>query len=481
MHTSDLIRNLFQSFHDHQIVYCHWKSNEHLEASFKGDTDFDVLFNSAQKADIERIFLENGFVLFEAPYNRKYFGIEDYIAIDYEQNRMIHFHTHYKLQIGTSGLKEYHYAIEEKIYETRKYSTYYGCYLIDPRYELLLLILRLSLKVKSSWKLDFKNNQEIIHSSIELEWLKDRVSFEEIINLMQELRIPYNREDVFEIYNDGFKYNSLMSLSLKNDQIINLKKDSRSIMLIKRWSKQLYFQYGRFIRKTDISYIVKKRVKKDLGFTIAVLGCDGSGKSTQMVELKRILSTKIDAKSFYLGSNKGSRSNTRRVFEIVRDKKLVSRIRILEQLLSLLLAVSIGIEKKSRIQKAYNLKKKGLIVLFDRFPQNENYSFNDGPLLLKTRNSGNFIFRKIGEFEKKLYSPAKDKCPDIIFKLVADPSTLAERREMTIEQATMKQNSIIGMKFDDKSPIIKIDANMSIEKVTSEILKTIQKEWFNGK
>lgn len=477
MQTSDLIRNLFKSFHEQNIIYCHWKSNEHLDASFKGDTDFDMLFDRKQRVEVKRIFDENGFILFTPPFNRRYDEIEDFIAIDYEQNRIIHFHTHYSLEIGTSGLKEYRLAIEDKVFSTRVFCPNYQCFLIDPAYELLLLIIRLSLKVRTSWAINFSNNKEVIHANIELDWLKERVSLLQLLTLVEDLYMPFDLNTISNIYQNNFEYESVYALSLQKKKISQLERESEVQIAMTKWSKWIYFQYGRVLRKTGISYIIKQRVNPNDGFTVAVLGSDGSGKSTQMKELKRIFSRKIDIESFYLGSNKGSRSFTRKVLEYIRDKTLVSKIRVLEQLLSLTLALTIGIEKQSRLKKAKNLKQKGLLVLFDRFPQNENYTFNDGPLLIKTRNSKNPIFKRIGNFEKKLYSPSLDKYPDVIIKLIADPAILAERRGMSIEQVNIKQNSIIDLSFENKSTIIKIDANMHIDQVTSAILKIVQQNW----
>lgn len=477
MQTSELIRNLFKEFHDNDIIYCHWKSNEHLDASFRGDTDFDVLFDKSQKNNVEKIFNRNGFVLFQAPFNRRYSEIVDFIGVDYEQNKIIHFHTHYHLEIGTSGLKEYHYTIEEEILSKRIFSTDFECYIIDPRYEFLLLIIRLSLKIKNNWKSNFHLNKEVENSNRELNWLKERVSIEQLLDLIKKLNIPYGAEDVSDTYNEGFTYNSLYSLSLKKNNIKYLERESSYKIETKKWSKWVYFQYGRVLRKTGWSYIVKQRVKQDDGFSVAVLGSDGSGKSTQMKELKRIFSTKIDIESFYLGSNKGSRSNFRKLLEFVRDKNLYFNIQVLEQLLSLSIALCIGMEKQSRLKKAKRLKDKGVLVLFDRFPQNQFYGYNDGPLLTKTINSKNVIFRAIGDFEKKLYSPSNDKFPDIIIKLVADPKTLMKRREMSLEEINTKQNGILGLNFENKSPIVEVNANMSIEEVTSEILRTIQQQW----
>lgn len=479
MQTSDLIRNLLKCFHDNNIIYCHWKSNEHLEDSFKGDTDFDMLFDINQKAKVKNIFHENGFALFTPPFNRRYIEIDDFIAIDYEQNKIIHFHTHYSLQIGTSGLKEYRYTIENKILATRIFSSYFNCYLIDPRYEFLLLIIRLSLKVRANWSLNFRNSKEVSHANVELAWLKERVSFNQLMELIESLKVPYDIEDVLNIYNNGFGYNTLHTVSLQKDKIKDLEKESPFKIKTKKWVKWLYFQYGRILRKTGAFYVVKRRVKQDDGFSIAILGSDGSGKSTQIKELKRIFSTKIDIESFYLGSNKGSRSNVRKVLEYVRDKNLIFNIRILEQLLNLSLAFTIGLEKQSRLKKAKKLKEKGVLVLFDRFPQNQNYSFNDGPLLTKAFNSKYTIIKAIGNLEKKLYSPSLNKYPDVIVKLIADPNTLAKRRDMSLEQINAKQNSIKNLTFGNKSPIIEIDANMSIAQVTTEILKVVQDLWLN--
>ena len=293
MQTSDLIRNLFKSFHNQNIIYCHWKSNEHLEASFKGDTDFDMLFDSSQKAEVKRIFSENGFVLFNPPYNRRYNDIEDFIAIDYEQNKIIHFHTHYSLEIGTSGLKEYRYAIEDSVLATRVFSTDFECYLIDPSYELLLLIIRLSLKVSLDWKSNFQNNKEIVLANIELDWLKERVSFESLMKLIEDLGIPYHREEVLNIYNKGFEYKSLYSVSLQKNNIKDLERENFLKINFDKWSKWLYFQYGRVLRKTGISYIIKQRINQEGGFSIAVLGSDGSGKSTLLETVRYALDIPI--------------------------------------------------------------------------------------------------------------------------------------------------------------------------------------------
>ena len=39
------ISKLLDALEENNILYCHWKSNEHLAVSMAGDTDLDVLFD----------------------------------------------------------------------------------------------------------------------------------------------------------------------------------------------------------------------------------------------------------------------------------------------------------------------------------------------------------------------------------------------------------------------------------------------------
>lgn len=479
MQTSPIIYNLFKAFHDNNINYCHWKSNEHLDASFRGETDFDILFDISQKDLIKKIFIKNGYALFVPPYNRSYTQIEDYIALDFEQNKIIHIHTHYQMVIGTSGLKEYRYSIENSLLDNRIFLKEFECYSIAPAYEFVLLLLRLSLKIQKNWKYKFNQNKEILNSGIELNWLKERVNFDMLWNLIQELKLPYQQEDIAYIYQNGLDYNKLISLSLLSHKVPKLKKDNYLTLTRKKTFKWIYFQYGRVLRKLSISYVTKQRVKYKDGFSIAILGSDGSGKSTQLVELKKILSKKIDVASFYLGSNKGSKSRLRKVLEYIRNKKLTFNIQILQNLLTIALAFSIAIEKKTRLNRAQTLKQKGVLIIFDRFPQNQFYGHNDGPILKKMATSKNRFFSRIGKIEKKMYLPPVQQFPNIIFKLIANPEVLSLRRNMTIEEITRKQNGILKLEFGNKSTIVEVDATKSIEAVTSAILKEIQITWLN--
>ncbi len=57
---------LFNQWKEHNVQYCHWKSNEHLYEALCGDTDLDILFDLNQKLELQKVFSECGIKFFRA-------------------------------------------------------------------------------------------------------------------------------------------------------------------------------------------------------------------------------------------------------------------------------------------------------------------------------------------------------------------------------------------------------------------------------
>src|SRR5690554_1079644 len=100
-----IVRNLLNDLNSSGINYCHWKSNEHLYASFEADTDLDILFDYKQNGQIKQILKAHNFHLFNAVWYKKYSGIEDYIGFDKNEGKTVHVHLHFNLDLGEVGIK----------------------------------------------------------------------------------------------------------------------------------------------------------------------------------------------------------------------------------------------------------------------------------------------------------------------------------------------------------------------------------------
>ena len=147
--------------------------------------------------------------------------------------------------------------------------------------------------------------------------------------------------------------------------------------------------------------IVTRRTSTKGGVIVAVLGVDGSGKSTIISEVSKSLSKKLDVLPLYLGSGDGKASILRQpLIWLARVKKSRStksptvdkastednlksthKKSLVSQLYRLLWTISLTYEKQNKLKQAYQARDRGIIVICDRYPQSQILGFNDGPLL----------------------------------------------------------------------------------------------------
>ena len=474
---SRTINVLLQELHRSNISYCHWKSNEHLQAAMCGDTDLDMLFKFQDFDTLTKLFNKCGFQLYEVPKYRRYPHIYDFISIDPVSNKIIHLHAHFRLIIGKSGIKNYHLDIEPEILNNRMYNDEMKVYYCSPFLELYLLLIRLGLKYEPIlWK-ENKGQKDLENFKREFNWLIERVGHDKF-----EVQLNSLSKEVVNIYHkireEGFEHKHLLSLSHTVKAKLKDKRLIKNFLLLSLLLKQFQFQYSRVKRKLDVGFLPKRRVNASKGIIIALLGSDGSGKSTQIIQLRKSMSPKIDVDTFYMGSNKGSRSKFRSVLEVFKGKFLKNK-NLVQKIVNLLIVFAIAFEKRMRMKKASLIKKSGGFVICDRYPQTKIFGYNDGPLMFKAySNTENIFLKLLLKLEHNCYSGKGLEKPDLVFKLIANPDTLIARRNMSLDDVNRKQDGIKILDYPE-SKVFTIDADKSIEQVTSQILNHIKIEYFN--
>ncbi|RZK45520.1 MAG: hypothetical protein EOO97_00925, partial [Pedobacter sp.] len=296
-----LIEGVIQAFHEMNIQYCHWKSNEHLAASMTGETDLDLLFDEAARPAFEAIMREFGFKRFVPVKEKKYKDIEDYIGLDEDSGKIIHLHTHFRLTLGESYLKGYQLNLEQNILESRVFDDEFGIYTIKPSFELLLLFFRYALKLRNRDILKFYLGKDVTYSKnvlAEYNWLRARCSDAELAMLLKSLFTDYL--DVYHLVTKPFTRSTLVKLS----PILKRKwKDQRLYSpmqaALSRWYREFATKAYRKWAKYSKRPIVLQRVRTDGGLIVAVVGADGSGKSTVIDNLKTTFKRKIDVFPIY--------------------------------------------------------------------------------------------------------------------------------------------------------------------------------------
>jgi len=217
------------------------------------------------------------------------------------------------------------------------------------------------------------------------------------------------------------------------------------------------------------------------GVAIAFLGCDGSGKSTLLVETTAWLSGSLRTVPIYFGSGVGPSSLLRwplleaerllrKRVPSVRDRPwrrstgLTSSLRgrlsrVLWAAARLVWAMALAYEKRGKLHALTRARNRGLVVVCDRYPQNQFQDFNDGPMLRSWRDHPWRLLRAVAEWEGTPYRWAEHVVPDLVLKLHVRPDVAQQRKpDMQLQDLEKRAEAIRCLRFPDVTETVDIDA-----------------------
>lgn len=487
------IRKLLELFEKNKILYCHWKSNEHLRESLNGDTDLDMLFLSSQRPQIEEVLSKSGLKRFRAVPLLQYNAIEDYVGFDVVEGKIWHLHLHYKLTLGEKHLKGYTLPWNDYLIKNRCYVAEHGIYISDANDEYMLLLVRMALKLR--WRDYGKNLSE--GDRKELQWLLERIDVNQTLSNVEKL-LGKNVADEFTklIGKHIIKKNVLLPLQKKLR--IGLKS-YHSFNRFSSWTvrtrREFFWLIGVVSRRLGKSLLKPlRRISPSGGPVVAILGCDGAGKSTTLKHIEKEFGKKIDVCQIYMGSGDGSSSLLRYPMKIaarrVGGKGLGTTYAYPSELkpgfkqkikyllyssAKMIWAVTLAFEKRKKLKQITIARNNGLLVLTDRYPQIETLGYNDGPLLYRWRESSNRFLRSIANWEFGIYEIGYRNAPDVLIKLMVSPETAILRKpEMTRIEIENKINTVKNMNFAKR--IEEVNTETSIQSSCAEVMKIIWEE-----
>jgi len=473
---------LLSDFHDQEIVYCHWKSNEHLLEGLAGATDLDIIVKDRKLS--ERILQQNGFKRFEPSCFIRYPGLEDYIGYDPETGDLVHVHLHHRLAIGNKRLKDYHLPWLDVLFKRRVFDDENEVYRADPAMEMVLLLVRYALKIQ---KRDYIKSvfEEYLSEDVirEYNWLRERADNGEVNQLASDL-LNEEAGDIMESIlaskprlRQFRKLRSVCTEELSQSRTYGYIESQarglfREIFLGCRSLTQQYFDQPRFYRRTVPSG----------GAHVILLGVDGAGKSTLIKELEEWLSWKLDIQRIYYGSGDGAATRLRYPIIAVRKRiggevaatsnNSTSERSFLMRIGRILRSIVLARERHKKLQKGWRARNRGLVVLGDRYPQNQIMGFNDGPLLDHLSDSSSQLLQRLASWEQTVYHSAESRPPNLVIKLDISPETARERKpEMSIDQLEKRVKAVESIEYDTN--IVIVNAEQPQEDVLKEVKQHI--------
>ena len=479
-----IVRNLLNQFNKN-INYCHWKSNEHFKDALLGIDDLDILIDRNQYGDVIKILSDLNFKHFYVPQARTYTGIEDYLGFDEETGKIIHLHLHSRLVVGEKHLKGFLLPIEKYILKNKYYNQEYNAYHSSLFDEMLLLILRCSMKVRK---------RDIIKKSVidkktykEFKWLKSKnIDFQQQIE-KNELLNEKAKKQIIRIFNEEPSFNSLNRLKhiLYHDYSCYTQGSglTNTFKRTHREIKRIFLEIEK--RYLKFNKIFTRRKLATGGVIIAFVGSDGAGKSTTIKEIYDWLFQVMDVRYFYLGSGDGNSSLLRKPFKLMM--KIAQKLNIVKKSnnfsnsklqpvkknnLSLAFKIwtfLLSIERNKKIKQLSICRNYGYIVLTDRYPQSEFFGLCDG----KKINDNSLAAKK----ENEMFRIAKLCPPDLAIKMIVDPDVAVNRKpgEIDIETSKNLTERIKKIKFSPYTKSILINSNLSKEEVLLNVKKAIWK------
>lgn len=485
---SSIVRALFDALNESGTLYCHWKSTDHLAASFEAKTDLDVLFSRSVLNDVEAILSVLGFVRTRTPDARTYPCVEDYICFDESLQRWVHLHAHFQLPIGDRWTKGYRIPLENYLLSNRTFNEQFGLYTIDPCSEYLMFIHRMYMK----WTFPRSKKSFLKENSWLTEYLLSNGISEEKLenNLLYDVRF---RKIYVSLYRNKIK--KIRLLDEIYFKLCNLRylRSSYVVFPVSIFYRYIYRLLIEFNRRFISNFTFGRRTLVSGGRGIVLVGMDGSGKTSMISKSERFFSKQLNVGTVFFGSGRSGSGPLRKAIFFIHD--MISNNKDIKtgenhsetkqnkgakppSLLKLGWIYLCNRDRKKQLRRYNRLISNGSIVLVDRMPQSVDSEFADAPKLAEHLESNNFLVRYVSNHENHLYKQFGELECDAFIWLDISPeiSLIRKPNELNIEQAKSYRLAMEHLTTHHFKNVLTIDADLDFDTVLSKVLCGIWKQ-----
>jgi thymidylate kinase len=493
-----VLTSLFARLRAEHIRYCHWKSNQHLQATMVGATDVDLLVDRKAAQQLAGILTATTtFKRFVAKAGLGYPGIEDYVGFDADTGTLTHLHLHYQLTLGERFLKGHRLPWEDVVLATRVLDEEHEIYVADPNVELLLLVVRAALKLRMRDFVLMGAGRSYFRGSMlrELRWLAARTHPERLLELAGGLVGPKAARLLLEMI--AVPAPSIRQLrafrrsaepSLREYRMYGTGGALRR-MWGREWSRIWWKGRNWLVRGPSKS----TRILPQGGLAVAFVGADGAGKTTVSRAVAEWLSQDAAVVWVYGGTGSGSGSLARRLLQRVaalvrraprarpsppaRRPRAESAAREpsgLRALGRLLWVFALARERRKRALQIRRARSLGMIVISDRCPQSQFPGLNDGPRHSHWLAQGFGLRRAAAKRELAAIRLAELVAPDVVVRLHVPMDVAARRKPDTpLDQLRRKVDIVARLEFPPATRVVQIDATQSLAQVVLQVKRAI--------
>lgn len=449
---------LFKMIESNNVLYCSWKNNHLLKKELMGEGDIDLLVHPQCKHLFEKILSDSGFIHVKGSIS-EYPCVYHYYGYDVEVNSFAHLHVYYKLVTGDSHLKNYRIPFESQILSS--------CYLnslnikeASINHQMQLYLIRKTIKQSS-----------IIGMFL---MYREKEDYDQEYEYIHEQLPKYDKSSVFfDLLGSSFNF---------KEKRVPLTTVLKLRVHMLAWHRGVGIESRIFqLSKRIINKFFSHKKKSLNGSIVAIVGLDGSGKTTAVEMTQKWLGKEFNAKTFHFGRPPSTFFTSPLRFALLVRKK-IGKAKPVGSLGDTSKELSLGIIGKIRytalayersvlMKKAHQYSLKGGIAILDRYPSS-CIGLMDSPRI-SSEGSNNSISMALQKIESTLYRTMPPA--DLLFKFKVDVENALTRNRKRIkkdketdEEIKMRFKLNKGLKYQALS-LIEVDANSDLEQVHKQL------------
>ena len=484
-----LLLAILGEFHRQNLSYCYWKSSLRVYRALSGESDLDLLIAREDQHRAQAILLQQGLKLFRDVANRDHPAVVSYLGYDEPSGRVVHLHLHFRLVVGEALLKNYRLPWEAAILRRAVLHPGLPIRMLDPASEALLLVTRAAFEASRMDPVVLRN------------WAATKQKFEldrkALASWLDRMTFQKRAAEAFDADLADMVINAVFCGRPLERQIRLRRRIRREFAAhraysaaearMRSWTRAVLWAAGGLNEGVFHAARPWSRRAPGGGRVVAVIGVDGSGKTTVVAAIRAWLKAEVDVMPIYFGTGAGRPSLLLLPFKMMvpaitrflRTKpRGASHGRIsgrapgpLYSLLMMVWAAAVAAEKQIKLRAAHRGASRGLVVVADRYPQNEDVAYNDGPLLPRLTCAPRWLRR----YEARAYALARRLPPDLVLKLKVAPETAA-RREPDMDPAAIRQRIEGAQRLTfPGARVVCVDA----ERPLGEVIRSVKREIWN--
>jgi thymidylate kinase len=216
---------------------------------------------------------------------------------------------------------------------------------------------------------------------------------------------------------------------------------------------------------------------------IAIVGCDGSGKSTLSSDMRAVLATERHAEVCYLGLGSGELGNRIKRWPLIGpaiERKLAKKAgqtrstdKTIPGLPTALVVFAFSLLRLHRFRRVLALRRRGVTVITDRYPQTEVAGFYDGPGLSAAR-AGSRMIAWLAERERRMYEWMASYRPNIVLRLNVDADVAYLRKPDHKPGLLAEKVRVTPMLRFHGARIVDLDANADYRSVRRQAFERVR-------